>query len=703
MSGDLNASDAFWQKIRMCIGVKPVADVKKSLRISKLQQYQKLGATVSLYSVKETLSMAFDEAVESSGDRLAGDELDLVSDERDSRLELAAFDKRLGERYPDGFGAENETDAMLADGLDWSDEAAALARDLAADARLERPRRPELSTKPFLLSYFKTLRLFDLGITRIDSGMRDLKNLRKLSLSGNVVPVLTVANLPPLLEVLNMYDCSIRSVRVKTKSSTSERRKRRQNVSNPVSNVQSVGFQLESLLHLGVGYNMIAEDALTSLSHAFPSLTSLDLCNNHLSDTVKVVSTLQQTLPSLEHLLLAGNPIAMEFGYRSRCIVSLPNITRFDDLDLDEDDIRAARRAVQRHNMSIIGVQKDGGPTVEAAVGNIDTRQETVGTKSSKENEEEIEHDSSLNTVGLAPPLGGQEAGAAILRVKVGVLSGMPGPVVTRAESTEEKKDAAEDADPGPVTVSYKCPQSGDDAETMLQDSESIDFRYFLRLVPPGSKGLPQTTAAKVWTYEPGVDFSEFVTMCVPLSANFATDCQFKGLQVEVWASLPGKKSEPKADSEVCEPNEIMEKGENLEDKEPEALSVDESLPPRMDTLVGRGKLDILKFCDPTIDGMVEIGVSNILIEGPPLDKADLLGLRDMQQDVLNAESKSKEEESVEDPESNQGDLQKVKMPRLQLSIALNPTEQPATEDKEEGERPGTKGKGKDKKKKKKK
>ena len=66
--GDLDASQAFWAKITTCVGVTPVADVKRSLRMTKLQQYQKLGATVSLYSVKETLSMAFDEAVQGSGE-----------------------------------------------------------------------------------------------------------------------------------------------------------------------------------------------------------------------------------------------------------------------------------------------------------------------------------------------------------------------------------------------------------------------------------------------------------------------------------------------------------------------------------------------------------------------------------------------------------------------------------------------------------
>ena len=38
----------------------------------------------------------------------------------------------------------------------------------------------------------------------------------------------------------------------------------------------------------------------------------------------------------------------------------------------------------------------------------------------------------------MAPPLGGQEPGSAIVRVKIGVLTGMPGPVVTRADPSPE-------------------------------------------------------------------------------------------------------------------------------------------------------------------------------------------------------------------------------------------------------------------------
>ena len=310
----------------------------------------------------------------------------------------------------------------------------------------------------------------------------------------------------------------------------------------------------------------------------------------------------------------------------------------------------------------------------------------------------------------MAPPLGGQEPGSAIVRVKIGVLTGMPGPVVTRADPSPEDVEAlGDDAPPGSISVSYKRPESPEESETMLQDAEAIDLRYFLRLIPPGSRGLPQTTAAKVWAFEPGVRFAEFVTLCVPLSGDFALDCQFKGLGVEIWASLPGKKeanvSEERSEVMAEEKSSVSSAdGEKTEGDDGEETSLAESLPPRVDTLVGRGVADLAKFCDPMIDGMAEVSEAAIAFQGPRLDQPDLLGLRDMKQAVLAAtNSATSEQEDVVDGDAEENLFGTMKMPTLDLVVALNPTEHPPAleEEDEPASRPGTKGKGKGKKKKK--
>ena len=396
--------------------------------------------------------------------------------------------------------------------------------------------------------------------------------------------------------------------------------------------------QLPSLLHLGFGYNAIDEDALASLASAFPSLTSLDLCNNYLTDTVAVVSTIQRDMPLLEHLLLAGNSLALEFGYRSRCITSLPQITRFDDLDLDEDDTRAARRAVQRHGMKVIGAAKS-----------------TSGDKASAP--EVGDGDGPSSPALNESPLLGDKSRALQFYVKVGVLKGMPGPVVTRAEpSPEDVETLGDDAPPGPVSVSYKCPETEEESETMLQDAEAIDLRYFLRLVPPGSKALPQTTAAKLWAFEPGVRFAEFVTLRVPLSADFLVGCQFRGLRVEIWASLPGKKEEQASNEgkEALAAPEVSNSSEAEDEKATcEDANLIESLPPRVDTIVGLGMVDISKFCDPMIDGTAEVSESATLISGPSVDQPDLLGLRDMQRAMSAAADETADKTQVENGKEN--------------------------------------------------
>ena len=55
-----------------------------------------------------------------------------------------------------------------------------------------------------------------------------------------------------------------------------------------------------------------------------------------------------------------------------------------------------------------------------------------------------------------------------------------------------------------------------------------IDLRYFIRILPPGSMGLPQTTSAKIWTY-PDIAFSEDITLNIPATNDLAFDTKFTG------------------------------------------------------------------------------------------------------------------------------------------------------------------------------
>ena len=676
---DYDCSEAFWDKIQTTLAIKPVDTIKKSLRQAKLVQFQKLGATVSLASIRETLSVAFDEAAEAQTERMAGDDLDLVGDERDSRLELAAFDNRLAVRDPSGFGGEYEPDATVADGLEWSDEALALSKSLEADARLEKQRRPELKTRSFLLEYFQTLRLIDLGITRIDRGMRDLATLRSLSLSSNEISVLSVPCLPPKLEVLNMYDCGLQQI----KSTFRDRHRQIQEVCLP------------SLLHFGVGCNYLDESGLRSIAKAFPSLTSLDMCNNGLSQTTEVLDILALDLPDVQGLVLQGNSMTMELGYRSRTICTLTNVARLDDQQHDEDDVRAAKENVKRLGLTLKSDTTSTSTSTRTNSSSVKKEEKTDAGDGTASGE--------MSTASFASNMGAYTEGIVSMRVRVVSLSNLPGPAVEVVPVPEDIVKAAEEAgdEPPPPTyvVEHIVVNEEMDTDKMMGDAEMVDLRYFVRLLPPGSMGLPQTTSAKVWTY-PAVSFNEDITLSIPASNDLAFDTKFKGMRYEIHSSMPGKKEE-----------QIMEEGEDGVEKEVDSAeqqqelteedqaikdAADEKakLPPRVERLVARGTMDISACLNCMNDAQCDIPNFTISLRPPDLMESDPLSLhailksiRKSSKDVQNLNADGKETGEKETDEI----APIVVMPTLTCSLSLNPTKPPEPkEDVDDGGKPST-------------
>ena len=681
----MDASVAFWNKITSTLAIKPVANVKKSQRQATLLQFQKLGANVSLASVRETLSLAFDEAAEVQSERMAGDDLDLVGDERDSRLELAAFDNRLAKRDV-GFTETYEPDKTVSDGLTWSDEASTLAKALAADMRLDKQRRPELSTRPFLLAYFNTLRLVDVNITRVDRGMRDLINLKSLSLSSNQISVLSVPCLPPNLEVLNMYDCGLQTI----KTTFRDRHRQTQHVTLP------------SLLHFGAGCNGLDENGLMSIAKAFPSLTSLDMCNNGLSQTKQVLDLINESLPGVQSLVLVGNSMTMELGYRSRTITTLSNVTRLDDQEHDEDDARAAKEMV-----NTLGLNGDRDTTSGAGgAGGAGGAKEGEKTESGAV---EGEEGGMMHVFANA-----YEPGTVAMRVRVGQLSRLPGPVVEVVPPSEESVAAAEEKgeEPPPpkYIVEHAAVQEGTtDTEQMMNDAETIDLRYFIRLVPPGSMGISQTTNAKIWKY-PSIAFNEDITLSVPLTSDLAFDTKFIGMKYEIYSSMPGVKKEEPAVEEEKEGKGGEEKEEKAEKEEKEEVVVQELTeeeqaakdaadeaarveaakpPPRVEVLVATGVMDIGPCLDCMTDAQCSIKKSTIDLEPPnPLMK-DPLALTQVMKSIEERKGTTAAQEG--DQEQDPSETGVLKMPSLVCSVDLNPQTAPEPMESEEGgSKPGT-------------
>ena len=109
----------------------------------------------------------------------------------------------------------------------------------------------------------------------------------------------------------------------------------------------------------------------------------------------------------------------------------------------------------------------------------------------------------------------------------------------------------------------------------------------------------------------------------------------------EEQASNEGK--EALAAPEVSNSSEAEDEKATCED-----ANLIESLPPRVDTIVGLGMVDISKFCDPMIDGTAEVSESATLISGPSVDQPDLLGLRDMQRAMSAAADETADKHKIE-------------------------------------------------------
>ena len=212
--------------------------------------------------------------------------------------------------------------------------------------------------------------------------------------------------------------------------------------------------------------------------------------------------------------------MTMELGYRSRTITTLSNVTRLDDQEHDEDDARAAKEMVKT-----LGLDGDQQDTTGGASG-------ASGTKEGEKTESgavEGEEGGMMQVFANA-----YEPGTVAMRVRVGQLSRLPGPVVEVVPPSEASVAAAEEKgeEPPPpkYIVEHAAVQEGTtDTEQMMNDAETIDLRYFVRLVPPGSMGISQTTNAKIWN--PRITFNEDITLSIPLTSDLAFDTKFIGMK----------------------------------------------------------------------------------------------------------------------------------------------------------------------------
>ena len=122
----------------------------------------------------------------------------------------------------------------------------------------------------------------------MDAQLMRFENLQILNLTNNKIR--RVENLPCTLRELNL-------------------------TGNLVDSIEPLRAPLESLIHLGVAYNVLESSALGTISSNFPNLFCLDASFNELCD-FREACTVLEPLEDIKMLYLMGNPMCLTANYR---------------------------------------------------------------------------------------------------------------------------------------------------------------------------------------------------------------------------------------------------------------------------------------------------------------------------------------------------------------------------------------------------
>ncbi|MGH0165582.1 UNVERIFIED_CONTAM: hypothetical protein FKN15_011298 [Acipenser sinensis] len=176
-------------------------------------------------------------------------------------------------------------------------------------------RSPALIDTAFILSYFRSLRIVDKGVSEIGEDLLKFVNLDELILSANYITEINSTHLPKTLKVLEL--CA-----------------------NEISSMKGISCSPPAgLTHLGLGYNKLSSPSEYKYLEAsfWPVLLSLDLSFNNLVDLPDLVCKLS-SLSRLRTLVLMGNPLALTPSYRGFLVDSLSKLALLDDVRVLPDE-----------------------------------------------------------------------------------------------------------------------------------------------------------------------------------------------------------------------------------------------------------------------------------------------------------------------------------------------------------------------------
>ena len=162
----------------------------------------------------------------------------------------------------------------------------------------------EVCNKQYIQENLQSLIFDKHNISSIDEPTAEFNNLKILSLNRNTIT--TICNIPSNLQELYIYSNQINTIK------------------------NATGLNLK---HLGVGYNFLNDQMTSRLCKIYSQLWSLDLSFNSITSLITIESSFPQ-LKGLRILNLIGNPVTFLPFYRIRAIEVMPNLTKFDLVDI---------------------------------------------------------------------------------------------------------------------------------------------------------------------------------------------------------------------------------------------------------------------------------------------------------------------------------------------------------------------------------
>ena len=165
----------------------------------------------------------------------------------------------------------------------------------------------DVCNKQYIQENLQSIFFDKYNISTIDEPTAEFNSLKILSLNRNYITVL--CNIPSNLQELYIYSNQINTVKHATEL---------------------------SLKHLGAGYNLINDQMASRLCKAYSQLWSLDLSFNSIASLITIETSFPQ-LNSLRILNLIGNPVTFLPFYRIRAIEAMPNLTKFDQIEIPKN------------------------------------------------------------------------------------------------------------------------------------------------------------------------------------------------------------------------------------------------------------------------------------------------------------------------------------------------------------------------------